>query len=51
VIEEGDHTSLVARGGHYAELYTTYFRHQADAYQPWEKPQSCGLRSRPGACF
>jgi ATP-binding cassette subfamily B protein len=28
IIEEGDHETLMARGGHYAELYDTYFRHQ-----------------------
>jgi ATP-binding cassette subfamily B protein len=33
IIEEGDHNSLMARGGHYAELYNTYFRHQAPDYQ------------------
>jgi ABC-type multidrug transport system fused ATPase/permease subunit len=32
VIEEGDHHSLLARGGHYAELYNTYFRHQSLEY-------------------
>jgi ATP-binding cassette subfamily B protein len=32
IIEEGDHESLLARGGHYAELYNTYFRHQSLAY-------------------
>ena len=32
IIEEGDHDGLLARGGHYAELYTTYFRHQSLAY-------------------
>lgn len=36
IIEEGDHDDLLARGGHYAELYTTYFRHQALTYDPWE---------------
>jgi ABC-type multidrug transport system fused ATPase/permease subunit len=40
LIEEGDHAGLLARGGHYAELYSTYFRHQALTYQPWEEPQS-----------
>jgi len=35
IIEEGDHDGLLARGGHYAELYTTYFRHQSAEYQPW----------------
>jgi ATP-binding cassette subfamily B protein len=32
IIEEGDHRSLMARGGHYAELYDTYFRHQSLDY-------------------
>jgi ABC-type multidrug transport system fused ATPase/permease subunit len=32
IIEEGTHTELMARGGHYAELYNTYFRHQALEY-------------------
>ena len=36
IIEEGTHDGLLAGGGHYAELYTTYFRHQALTYQPWE---------------
>lgn len=34
IIEEGDHDSLMAEGGHYAELYTTYFRHQSPDYEP-----------------
>lgn len=38
IIESGDHDGLLAQGGHYAELYTTYFRHQALTYQPWEEP-------------
>jgi ABC-type multidrug transport system fused ATPase/permease subunit len=38
IIESGNHDGLLERGGHYAELYTTYFRHQADTYQPWEEP-------------
>lgn len=29
IIEEGTHASLLAAGGHYAELYNTYFRHQS----------------------
>jgi ABC-type multidrug transport system fused ATPase/permease subunit len=37
IIEEGDHDGLLARGGHYAELYTTYFRHQSLTYRPWEE--------------
>jgi len=29
IIEEGNHDALIAQGGHYAELYNTYFRHQS----------------------
>jgi ATP-binding cassette subfamily B protein len=29
IIEEGSHDDLMRRGGHYAELYNTYFRHQS----------------------
>jgi ABC-type multidrug transport system fused ATPase/permease subunit len=29
IIEEGNHATLLAAGGHYAELYNTYFRHQS----------------------
>jgi ATP-binding cassette subfamily B protein len=32
IIEEGDHEKLLARGGRYAKLYNTYFRHQSLAY-------------------
>ncbi len=34
IIEEGTHTALITRGGHYAELYNTYFRHQELDYRP-----------------
>ena len=34
IIEEGDHDTLLALGGHYAELYNTYFRHQSPDYVP-----------------
>jgi ABC-type multidrug transport system fused ATPase/permease subunit len=33
IIEEGDHAALMARGGHYAELYDAYFRHQSPDYK------------------
>ena len=32
IIEEGDHDGLMRQGGHYAELYDTYFRHQSVDY-------------------
>jgi len=32
IIEEGNHEELLQRGGHYATLYNTYFRHQSLAY-------------------
>jgi ABC-type multidrug transport system fused ATPase/permease subunit len=32
IIEEGNHEALMVRGGHYAELYNTYFRHQSLEY-------------------
>jgi ATP-binding cassette subfamily B protein len=32
IIEEGDHQELLTQGGHYAELYNTYFRHQSLEY-------------------
>src|SRR5579885_2220888 len=34
VVVEGTHASLLASGGHYAELYNTYFRHQSPDYVP-----------------
>ncbi len=38
IIEEGNHATLMARGGHYAELYDTYFRHQSLEYiELWRK--------------
>ena len=33
VIEAGTHEHLLTHGGHYAELYNAYFRHQASDYQ------------------
>ncbi|MAU00332.1 MAG: ABC transporter [Anaerolineaceae bacterium] len=32
IIEQGDHDALMEQGGHYAELYDTYFRHQSPKY-------------------
>ena len=32
IIEEGSHEQLMEQGGHYAELYNTYFRHQSLSY-------------------
>jgi ATP-binding cassette subfamily B protein len=32
IIESGNHDSLMRQGGHYAELYNTYFRHQSLEY-------------------
>ena len=36
IMEEGSHDALMARGGHYAQLYNTYFRHQSPDYRPGE---------------
>jgi ATP-binding cassette subfamily B protein len=32
IIEQGNHDQLMRQGGHYAELYNTYFRHQSLEY-------------------
>jgi ATP-binding cassette, subfamily B, bacterial len=43
IIEEGSHESLLEAGGHYAELYDTYFRHQSLDYI--ERKESAYLKS------
>ncbi|HEX9924891.1 MAG TPA: ABC transporter ATP-binding protein, partial [Anaerolineae bacterium] len=35
IIEQGNHDALMAQGGHYAELYDTYFRHQSPDFEPF----------------
>jgi ABC-type multidrug transport system fused ATPase/permease subunit len=45
IIEEGTHDELMAQGGHYAELYNTYFRHQSLDYRPWDLAEDSDLRS------
>jgi ATP-binding cassette subfamily B protein len=34
ITEEGTHSELLEAGGHYAELYNTYFRYQELDYRP-----------------
>ncbi|MDP9351464.1 MAG: ABC transporter ATP-binding protein/permease [Chloroflexota bacterium] len=36
IVEEGGHDDLMERGGEYADLYNTYFRHQSPDYRPGE---------------
>ncbi len=36
IVEEGNHNALMNQGGHYAQLYNTYFRHQSPDYKPGE---------------
>lgn len=36
IVEEGSHDALMLRGGEYADLYNTYFRHQSPDYRPGE---------------
>jgi ATP-binding cassette, subfamily B, bacterial len=44
IIEQGNHDGLMAQGGHYAELYNTYFRHQSPEFiHSWDQAQ--GLAS------
>jgi ABC-type multidrug transport system fused ATPase/permease subunit len=43
IIEEGNHDQLLAQGGHYAELYNTYFRHQSLDYLNTNPDERLGL--------
>jgi ABC-type multidrug transport system fused ATPase/permease subunit len=36
IMEEGTHAALMRAGGHYAQLYNTYVRHQSPDYRPGE---------------
>jgi ABC-type multidrug transport system fused ATPase/permease subunit len=36
IVEEGNHDALMQQGGHYAQLYNTYWRHQSPNYRPGE---------------
>ncbi|MGC9357434.1 MAG: ABC transporter ATP-binding protein [Anaerolineae bacterium] len=46
IIEEGNHDDLMAQGGHYADLYNTYFRHQSLEYveEVGKRQQKVGAR-------
>jgi ABC-type multidrug transport system fused ATPase/permease subunit len=48
-IEEGTHDELMARGGHYAELYNTYFRHQELDYRPPDMDEDLVRLPLPGS--
>lgn len=39
IIEQGSHQELLRQGGHYAELYNAYFRHQSPDYKPSAESQ------------
>jgi ABC-type multidrug transport system fused ATPase/permease subunit len=45
ILEEGSHEQLLANGGHYAELYNTYFRHQSLEYI--ENARNLGTEEMP----
>ena len=37
IVEEDSLNALMSKGGHYAQLYKTYFRHQSSDYKPGEE--------------
>jgi ATP-binding cassette subfamily B protein len=44
IIEQGSHDRLLQQGGHYAELYNAYFRHQSPyAYDSWHQDKNLKL--------
>jgi ABC-type multidrug transport system fused ATPase/permease subunit len=43
ITEQGNHDALLASGGHYAELYNTYFRHQSLDYLNTRPDERAGL--------
>ncbi|HMT19667.1 MAG TPA: ABC transporter ATP-binding protein [Promineifilum sp.] len=52
IIEEGSHQALTRSGGHYAELYDTYFRHQSPQaiHTPsWRAEQGTSSRALSGS--
>jgi ATP-binding cassette subfamily B protein len=49
IIEQGNHDELMKRGGHYAELYDTYFRHQSPDYRPPSEEEEAVAELEPAA--
>jgi len=49
IIEQGSHDQLMTQGGHYAELYDTYFRHQSPDYRPHPGQESLAATSTMAA--
>ena len=47
ILEQGSHPSLLAAGGHYADLYNTYFRHQSLAYVESARAQALAVDTGP----
>jgi ATP-binding cassette subfamily B protein len=45
IIEAGNHDALLLRGGHYATLYDTYFRHQSLDYLSGDSTPRIGMSS------